>query len=112
MRTNQSHAAAFLFFFEHAGYGYNPATQGEIAGRVECALTLVQAEHHANESECRFGWGADYENPQEWCCYLTDEAGNVLQSLCGIDFGDGELPDGKPYKRVVEAELALEEFGS
>lgn len=37
---------------------------------------------------------------------MVNDQGETLGSLCGIDFGRGNEPDGQPYARVVEAELA------
>jgi hypothetical protein len=41
---------------------------------------------------------------------MVDEDGKIVQSLCFIDFGRDGSPWGDSYKRVVEAELALEQI--
>lgn len=110
---------AFSFFLEYAGYSYNPATESEYAGRVRGALALAQAEALARESGCSFDWDVDPDIDSSefsddrypwhlWYVLARDDAGHVFASLSGVDFGrDGE-PWGDSYKRVVEAELALE----
>jgi hypothetical protein len=111
---------AFEFFFEHAGYGYNPDTESPFAGRVSCATDLARAEYLAWDQGYTFHWSVDpytYSSDwsdelpayQVWDCIMRSGSGNVVSSLGGIDFG----PDGTPwdgyYKRVIEAELAMEQ---
>jgi hypothetical protein len=126
---------AYQFFLKHAGYSYDPATQSPMQGRIQGARKLAAAERKARDTGYSFSWEvdptgtsadwiADNEdggrncNPwQLWACdcYSAEEARQsapigprILASLGGIDFGrDGE-PWGDPYRRVVEAELALE----
>jgi len=46
---------------------------------------------------------------QVWQCAMYNARGQIVASLHGIDFGRDHTPwDGGAYKRVVEAELALE----
>lgn len=125
----------YQFFLKHAGYSHNPATELPMQGRVRCARQLAAAERKARDTGLYFTWNptdylssewiADNEdggkncNPwSTWDCMChaptietagaDNEPGEVLASLGGIDFGrDGE-PWGNPYRRVVEAELALE----
>lgn len=109
----------FAFFLDHAGYSYQPATENEYAGRVRGALALASAEADATDAGASFDWQIDQDiDSSEWCderpawqtwqCCIRDAKGELLNSLGGIDFGrDGE-PWSEPYKRVVEAELALE----
>lgn len=111
--------SAFHFFFRRAGYSYNPATQGEIAGRAAGALDLARAEYLAWDRGYTFHWEVDdidssYFSDEQppwrlWGCIMRDRDGNVVQSLGGIDFGRDGSPWGEPYRRVVEAELACEE---
>lgn len=116
----------YQFFKAQAGYSYDPKTETAIEGQRKTARALAQAEARAKRLNYSYEWSIDEfsssadwiddnedggrnGNPwQVWACVLRNEAGVILQSLCGIDFGrDGE-PWGQPYKRVVEAELALE----
>jgi hypothetical protein len=100
------------FFWTHAGYSYG---QGETkaSGRRRSAEEMAKAEQDAE----RMGWTASWEwDDMPWDgdvpaphevlgCVLKNDRGEVLASLWGI--GD---PD-KNYRRVIEAELALEARG-
>jgi len=99
------------FFFKHAGYSYGPG-QTPRQGRMEGAMKLAQTEHEAEERGWSVEWTFD-DNPYDMgdaetepskvlAAILKDASGNVIGSLGGI--GD---PDDN-YRRVVEAELALE----
>lgn len=117
----------YNFFLKHAGWSYDPLKETSEQGRRRCAKRLAQAEKWAKENDYFFRWeldgrdssewisanedGGKNHNPwQTWGCILRDSDHKVCQSLGGIDFGrDGE-PWNDPYKRVVEAELALEEM--
>jgi hypothetical protein len=110
------------FFQEHAGYCTPP-------GRMACAKSLAIAEQAANVAEAQFEWRQEeferiedlldssmFRSENEFkrycdkyrddvlCCILRDANGDVLASLGGIIGAD------KDYRRVVEAELALEAF--
>ena len=110
----------FDFFFEHAGVSYRPAIESEFAGRTNGAVALARAEFIAWDEGCTFCWdeesawdcdrsGIEHDGPL-YGCLMLDDVGVVIQSLGGIDFGDHISPQGQPYKRVVQAELALEHF--
>jgi hypothetical protein len=113
----------FEFFYEHAGYGYDPAKQTEDEGRRESAQRLADAERWASDEGYSFEWevdqdidSSDFDDSPEpwalWVCVCRNLEGEVTASLCGIDFGrDGE-PWGDYYRRVAEAELALETMPS
>lgn len=96
--TDRSKAAAF--FYEHAGYSYNPATETAEDGRTRCAEKLARAE----EISARRGWYVrihdDHDGPMEddvdsigrvergeaVCLGVTlqDETGRTMASLWGI----------------------------
>ena len=113
----------FRFFLEHAGYAAPP-------GRAACALALARAEHVAKDiADVEYEWLADdvaieditdpsiFRSPEEYqgyCkryredvtgCVLRDAEGEVRASLWAIIGADSA------YRRVVQAELALEAFG-
>lgn len=114
----------FRFFLKHAGYSTLP-------GRAACALALARAEHVAhNIADASYEWEDDFDQPIEdlldpsifrseeefkaYCdryrddvtgCVLRDATGEVRASLWGIIGADSA------YRRVVQAELALEVFG-
>lgn len=112
---------AVAFFYANAGYSYNPATETKRQARTKHAMELANAEDWAR-SNLSFEWEVDQdvdssefseERPRWslWVCIARDEAADqvrIAAILCGIDFGRGGEPWGQPYKRVVEAELALE----
>lgn len=106
------------FFWENGGYGYSQNQTPE-EGRKACAITLADAARKAFDNNYSFEWeqdditNQDFEDSEGgpyylWCCICRDDTGKVLASLCGIDFGRDKSPWGEPYRRVVEAELALE----
>lgn len=110
---------AIAFFHEHAGWSYDPAKETSAQGRRRGAQRLAKAERIASDRGYSFEWQVDHidssefsdEQPpwQLWCCVMRSVDGTVLQSLGGVDFGRDGDPWGDPYRRVVEAELALEE---
>ncbi len=125
MTTINGITRSVAFFFEHAGYSYpvdEQSREGRTLYRVIGAETLAEAERQAREQGYTFEWQLDDLDSSEWdkrkpayeqwACLMYDAEHKVVQSLGGIDFGrDSPEPWGKPYKRVVEAELALEHFG-
>lgn len=101
----------FRFFHAHAGY--------RVGFRAVDALSLARAEKAAAELDWTYAWeydpDADWswldqdcfksERDKEHCvetCQLFDANGEQLDCLGGIFDAD------KDYRRVVEAELALE----
>lgn len=115
------------FFYDNAGYSYNPATETPEQGQEKSAILLAGAERWAQEAGYDFIWdidpyassadwiddnedGGKYYDPwQVWFCSMVDEKGKTVQSLHAIDFGRDGQPWGNSYRRVVEAELAAEE---
>lgn len=112
--------AAYLFFLRNAGYSYDPKTQTPRQGRSETARKLAKAERDARALGYSFEWEDDWsvgDHQKEFDCYadgvpetcesclMRDPAGKVVQSLGCVDDATRE------YRRVVEAELALEELG-
>jgi hypothetical protein len=112
------------FFYEHAGWSFDPKRETETEGRLRCARELAQAELWAHgPGGLAFEWVGDLDadsycqcgedhGPAYGCIVRRKEGGEVLASLWGITF-DGTPgfrgPYGShPYVRVVEAELADE----
>lgn len=102
-------ADAFRFFHEHAGY-----VVGESA---VCAIALARAEQFAREHDLTYAWEPESE-PWDGCVPLAptdcldwvacrDGNGEVLASV-GMVATTGY---SDPYRRVLEAELALEAMG-
>ena len=106
------------FFAEHAGYSYDPRTQTPEEGRLECARKLADAERRGSDAGISFQWkhdditNAEFEDTDApyplWLCLCFDENGSVVASVGGVDFGRDGVPQSDPYRRVVEAEMALE----
>jgi hypothetical protein len=99
----------FQFFLEQAGYC--------VGHRAEGALQLARAEKWAEAQEMTFEWSHDMDPDLSWMseseqaqdhevlgCVLYDANRVHLRSLGGITDPSWE------YRRVVEAELALEEM--
>lgn len=99
----ERHARAVAFFMEHAGYSYDPEA-------------LATAEEYAFNHSLEYRWADDWsvDHQKEFDCYedggpetceycqLIDVDGKVLASLGCIDDATAS------YRRVIEAELALE----
>jgi len=117
--TQKANLAAFKFFYANAGTSYNPATETKAQGKARGARRLAKAERLARQLGYTFRWGDDWtcgDHTKEYDCYedgspetceycqMLDPAGKVVQSLGCIDDATRE------YRRVVEAELALEEL--
>lgn len=105
------------FFYDNAGFSYDPKTQTPEQGKLECAKALADAETLATAHGYSFEWfidpditSADFQDDDYslWCCQMHNDDGDVVGSLSGIDFGPDGEPWGNDYRRVVEAELALE----
>ena len=98
------------FFYRNAGYCWNSEKETEEQGRVRCAKQLAEAEQHAREENWSVIWDNDFDHvpskdyTPNTCesAMLFNEDGEMLASLGCIDDADTN------YRRVVEAELALE----
>ena len=106
------------FFWKHAGYSYDPATETKAQGRRRCASLLAEAEAWAKDHELTFTWEHDpfgeLGDHEAWCEAGCGRSHEIL--LCLARYRDGEVaaslsgiidPD-RNYARVIEAELALE----
>jgi len=100
------------FFYDHAGFSWNPATETQEQGRERYAKALAAAEHLALEENWHYDW--DWDNYDcghakgecsgrpEYCQLWDAERASLLASLSGICDADDN------YRRVVQAELAVE----
>lgn len=109
------------FFFIHAGYSYDPKKETRKQGRARCASELATAARYARKHDWWYEWEPDWsigshrdfygadsayaDREPDTCesCILRDSNDNVLGSLGCID--DAAVGG---YRRVIEAELALE----
>lgn len=123
MRNESKLTRAKRFFYKHAGYSVKPGETNR-QGRERSAKALARAEAHAKAQDWSYDWeidddgciGCDCKSPDCRCssgephetlvCFLRGTDETVLTSLGGIC---GATPE---YRRVIEAELALETMGS
>lgn len=106
------------FFFDNASFSYDPKTETQEQGRERCAKLLARAEQFALENDFSYEWMQDEITSEDhsddepfyplWVCVMRDSEGNIIDSLSAIDFGEGGEPWGNNYRRIVEAELALD----
>ena len=108
---------AYLFFLKNGACSYNPSIEAKRQGYARMARLLAKAERDARALGYTFEWQDDWsvrDHVKEFDCYteqpstcetclMLDSNGKVVQSLGCIDDATRE------YRRVVEAELALEE---
>jgi hypothetical protein len=115
-------ATAYHFFYAHAGYSHGPNETAK-QGRIKCAKRLAKAEAIAQARSAVYQWetsdidSSDFSDEKPswplYDCTMYGMDGTVLGSLGAIDFGreseswSGARFNAEPYKRVVEAELAL-----
>ena len=81
---------------------------------------LASAERRAFEENYTFEWRQDELDSSEWTdetpawpqwvCLMRDASDAIVQAISGVDFGRDRGPWGHAYRRVVEAELAAEQF--
>lgn len=115
---SKSHKEAVSFFYEHAGYGYDPAKETPEQGRQNCAEMLADAEMYALNHGYTFEWTIDEDSDSSdfcegepyplWICQMFDSNGWSAGHLCGIDLGSDGSPHNNHYVRVIEAELAAD----
>ncbi len=111
---------AIDFFLERAGFGFDPATETAEEGKLRAANALAAAEAWAADpaNEVSIDWERDYEADLDDNCDcgidhgpnyvgIVYVNGEVKASLGAVTFSEDGL-NGSPYRRVVEAELALE----
>lgn len=107
------------FFYDHAGWSYDPAKETAEEGRRQCAKELAEAEAWGRKAGLEFDWqddweignhgefygpGSAYEDAEPERCEQVSARlnGEVVASLGCVDDASDE------YRRVVEAELAAE----
>lgn len=106
---------AVAFFHEHAGWGYDPATETPEEGRQRSAERMAEAEAWAKAAGVSFRWSDDWgvgshvdeydshgEEPETCEVCVAYLGGEVVAALGCVDDATDE------YRRVIEAELAYE----
>lgn len=116
---------AVAFFQEHAGWSYNPKTETAEQGKLRGAKALAKAERDAASKGLTFEWtdegvrgciGCDCGSDECPCSERTEHEcfavvvynpdGEVVASLGSV------CSPSREYRRVVQAELALEALNS
>lgn len=130
MKTPDTLSEAAQFFYEHAGFSYDPKTETPEQGRARCAQHLAEAENlflaAVRVADVGCAWEDD---PQGFDDYRADKkAGRLADGIKkpktieiafiwhrDEDGGEtllaslgGVWDAGTDYRRVVRAELALE----
>ena len=119
-----SKVGAVEFFYDNAGYSYDPATETVEDGRLRGARQLAMAERFAQVMGAEYVWEDDwslghshaeefpdaYDNEPDTCewvaLYAHIPAGFENMALvASLSCIDDATPE---YRRVIEAELALE----
>lgn len=108
------------FFYDNTGTSWNPATKTQEEGKLRGTRELAAAETWAVQNGYTFACEHDNDADESWMkdepaeyrekwaghawwTAMYDAEGTLVQSL-GASYGDDK------YKRVVRAELALEEM--
>lgn len=128
---------AYHFFLSNAGYSYDAKVETKLQGRIRGAQALARAERWAKEENLEYDWvfdegcTADQFEFQEDIDHVNEHGGvgcilyrpcaqcaeRVVKERCKHDevlgslWGITESLDNRQrdnYRRVVEAELALE----
>lgn len=104
------------FFYDNAGFSFDPEKETQEQGRMRVAIGLAKAERDASENGVHFQWSHDGMDSSEWIdtddpwptwqCVAYDGNGEIVDSICGVDFGRDGDPHSDVYRRVVEAEIA------
>jgi|SRR5689334_19882453 len=96
------------FFYDHAGYGYDPATETPEQGREKCARKLAYAEAQRQERGWWVEWSHDRYNEGMYLAILFCVAPFTGERYALASTGACDAEDGDPYRRVIVAELACE----
>jgi len=108
------------FFYENAGWSYDPKAETSDQGRRRCARSLAEAEAWAERVGLEAEWSEDYEGGDifgdeahggpYYQAWVRDSEGWCVASLGGIDSDPCPTGGGRltPYARVIEAELFAE----
>jgi len=100
------------FFYDHAGWSYDPAAETPDHGRARCAIELADAERLLNrDNDAEVTWEED-DTPWDGCePYDGPMFGAVLRKgseVMGSLWSIAMESTDEPYARIVAAELAQE----
>lgn len=108
---------AVKFFYDNACWSYDPSRETAEQGRLQSARSLARAEARRKSESAWVTWEQD-DIPFDDDVHGPDEYGFIAilwrynpesdapEALASLGMVDAE--PGHPYRRVVEAELALE----
>ena len=96
------------FFYLNAGFSYDPKRETEEQGRRRTARELADAEAYAEREGWEMSWEPDYAEPGTLVIYLSDENGDVLAAVGGVEPTEGDDDLTNTDRRLYYAELALE----
>lgn len=121
---NNRELEAIHFHFVHGACSHRPAVEIRETGWLRGAVDLAESERWVQEMGWEFEWVQDLEySPDDydapdmpgiaWVCLLRDGSRHegehaVVESVGAVTFGGDGYPDGDPYKRVIQAQLASE----
>lgn len=92
------------FFYNHAGYSWDPKTENQDQGRRRSAENLAMGEDWYAGQPLEFNTTLDEDEPGTYIAALHHAiTGEALQCLGGIDSEPGDA-----YYLVIRAQLALE----
>jgi hypothetical protein len=98
-----------FFFYQNAGYSFDPKTETAEQGHTRCAVELARAEEYARNLGWEFEWEFDQDPDLSWmsdeereqehevlCCRIPDPENPrySLASLCGISDPDSDYRRG------------------
>ncbi len=103
------------FFYDHAGWSYDPKTETREGGRRRCATDLAVAEAWAKKMDVEFSWVPDDDDSGDGDETPTFREGCIAKltispgTLDDVTTSLWSIGDATPeYRRVIEAELASE----
>lgn len=104
------------FFYDHAGFSFDPLKETREEGHIACARALAAAEETMQAGPYRIEvepddvpWDGDvpYDGPL-WCVTLVQGGGWLMDRTVLGSLGSVACTEDSPYLRVVAAELAHE----
>ena len=110
------------FFYDNAGYSYPVGEEeNKEQHRVSHAVSLAAGEAWARQEGYAFDWTIDPEctsydqgistradSYRLWQVSAYGPDGEFVAGVGAVDFGRGGSPWGDPYRRVAEAEMAVD----
>jgi|ERR1019366_5479248 hypothetical protein len=98
------------FFYEHAGWSYQPPNETSEQGKRRCAKELSEAFNEFRNENTYVSWhideidSSDFDSdsePRPLYCATLYYGTKIVGSLGGIDISDSS----DPYAKVIEAEM-------